>query len=145
MQTLTLILMASWDTANPPCFSDFTAPRRECVEHLVQHLAVAPARAFRHMEGVIGALDPGQGGALAQALDHRLEQARLRQPVGGALQEQHRNRNVGKMRGALARGLHGRMQGKAEESEPLYPLKRPLRLRLRGHAPAKGPSARYQR
>ena len=70
------------------------------------------------MKGMIGALKQTQRRARSQAFDDRLEQAQLRQRIARALQEQHRDFDIGEMLGAVAGRLSGRMQRKAEKRQP---------------------------
>lgn len=79
-----------------------------------------------------------------EAFDDRLQQAHLRQTIAAALHEQHRDPDIGKVLGAIARRLARRMQRKAEERQSIDAIERRARLRLRGHSAAEGFAARDQ-
>ena len=97
------------------------------------------------MKGMIGALKQMQRRARSQAFDDRLEQAQFRQRIARALQEQHRDFDIGEMLGAVAGRLSGRMQRKTEKREPANAGQGRKRLRLRRHSPAERSAARDQR
>src|SRR5262245_44370466 len=72
--------------------------------HLVEHALGAGARTLEHAITVIGRLEPVQL-RVWQRTHERLEQLTLGQLVAGPGQEQHRLRDLRKMRGACGRGL----------------------------------------
>ena len=76
---------------------------------------------------------------------HRLQQVQFGQRVVVAGYEQHRHLYLRQMLGPLDAGLAGRVQRKANESEPTHAGKRLLGLGLRSHPSAKRPSASKQR
>ena len=93
------------------------SPRRERIEDVRHHLAVAAARALRHMEGMIGAIDQMQSGAGAELLHERLEQVDLRELVGACPAGTAWHADIGEMIGAFAGRFSRRVQRKAEEGE----------------------------
>src|SRR6516162_2623916 len=101
MQTLTVFLMSSWLTAMT--LHDFLRadPRRERIQYLVHHLAIVAGRTLRHVEGVIGSVDNMQRRKAAKPGNDRPKQVQFRELVGAALQEQHWDVYVCKMRRAL--------------------------------------------
>jgi hypothetical protein len=68
--------------------------------------------------------------------EERTEEVELGELVARSLKEQHRDRDLGKMRAALDGRAPGGVEREAEEDEPSYPFERLARRRQRGHAPA---------
>jgi hypothetical protein len=77
----------------------------------------------------------------AQADDKGSQEREFRELVAGPLQEEHRNRDVGKVSAALVRRLARRMQRKADEDESAHTRQRRCGLRGRRHAAAERPAA----
>jgi hypothetical protein len=77
--------------------------------------------------------------------DERIEEAALREFIVRALKKQHGDVNFCQMLTARIRRLLGRMEGKTQEGQATHMRERIGRLRLRGHAPAEGLTARNQR
>jgi hypothetical protein len=61
------------------------------------------------MKGVVGIVRKLERRARAEACDHRPQEIERCEGVVRSLQEQHRQIDFGKVRGALVRGLAGRV------------------------------------
>jgi hypothetical protein len=76
---------------------------------------------------------------------HRTQQLEIGKRIPRSLQEQHRNRNLGKVLGSFCSRLVGRMQRKTEEHQSSHSLQRLLCGSLRGHPSPHGLATRQQR
>src|SRR5690349_11000978 len=86
------------------------------------------------MEGMIGLLNPMQGGGWAEARHHRFKQGQFSELVAGALNEQHGDMDLIKVLCPNVGRLAGRMQWKAQERKSANARQWRDGLRLRGHA-----------
>ena len=94
---------------------------------------------------MIGLLHDMQRRQASEAFHDRLEQAHFGETVARALQEQHRDPDVGKVRGPRDRRLARRVQRETQKGKSANAGQRRDRLRLRGHAAAERFAARDQR
>src|SRR5439155_11494068 len=120
-------------------------PVRRRGRHFKPDLRILVSRARGDVKRVIGIVEESKRGTRAESLNQRIEEQQIRKLVASALQEQHRNSHVGKMRGALVGRLPRRVQRESDKDETADSRQWLRGLRLRGHAPAKGFASREQR
>ncbi len=124
---------------------DLVDPRRYRIANLGHDIRILAARAREHMEGMIASFNHMQRRLPSETFDDRFEQVQFSKRIAGALQEQHRNPDVGEMRSAVGRGFSCRMQRKTQKRESANARQWCNRLCLRGHAGTEGFAARDQR
>jgi hypothetical protein len=101
-------------------------------------LTVGPIAAGRNVKAVIGAIDAMRCGQWPPPLHDTAQQRQLRELVLSAVDEKHRDLDSFQVLGTRGRWFASRMQREAEKNEADHAGQRPLRLRLRRHAPAEG-------
>jgi len=85
---------------------------------LLQDLGVGTSRSSRYVKRMIRVGKKMESREVAAALDHRAKLVEMSQLVAGALEKEHRNRDIGQMCGPIVRRPARRVQREPEEDEP---------------------------
>src|SRR6266571_5515682 len=119
----------------------FGRPLPDGASHLDKDILLALPGAFKDTEAMVGSVQRVECHAFTEFLADGLKKVQVRQFVARAAEKEHRDCDRAQVVRALRVRLAGLMQGKGEEDQAVYAIKRGFRGCRGGHAPAEGVAA----